>query len=113
MRILSIMTIDPANASGPPSEEKMATMGAFIEEMRGKGVLIDTGGVMPDMLEMQISRNGETYSITDGPFAEAKEFVGGYALMELGSREEAIAMTRRFLDIIGNATCHLHEVSNG
>ena len=111
MRILSIMTLDPAKASGPPSDEKIAVMGAFIEEMRAKGVLVDTGGVMPDMLEMRIERSGDSYSITDGPFAEAKEFVGGYARMDIASRDEAIALTRRFLDIVGNATCHLHEVS--
>lgn len=112
MRILSVMMIDPATYA-PPNEEAQEKMGAFIGEMRGKGALVDTGGAMDGMLEMTVRRSGDEYSVTDGPFAEAKEVVGGYALLDVASRDEAVAMTRRFLDIIGNATCYLHEVSVG
>lgn len=97
MRILSIMTIDKA-AKGMPSEEEYVKMDALIKEMRASGHLVDTGGVMDDMLELQVSRRGDKTTITDGPFTESKEVVGGYALMEVK-------------DIIGNATCHIHEVS--
>jgi hypothetical protein len=66
---------------------------------------------MPGSLEMKIARRGGTYTVTDGPFAEAKEVVGGFAPLEVSGRDEAIALTRRFLDLVGDATCQLHEVS--
>jgi hypothetical protein len=90
----------------------MEQMGALIHELHSKGVLLDTGGAMDGSLEMKISRRNGSYEITDGPFTEAKEVVGGYALFEVAGREEAIALTRRFLDLFGEGTCHLHEVSS-
>jgi hypothetical protein len=110
MRVLSVFTIDPSDLK-PPSEETMQRMGALIAEMRGKNVLIDTGGRSPDMLEISVSRKGGQSTITDGPFTESKELVGGFALFEVADRREAIDWTKRFLDIVGNATCYLHEVS--
>jgi hypothetical protein len=56
------------------------------------------------------SRQGNDYSIVDGPFSEAKEIVGGYLLVDVADREAAIALTRRFLDVAGEGTCHLHEI---
>jgi hypothetical protein len=78
--------------------------------MKRKGALIDTGGAMPGSLEMKVARKDGSYTITDGPFAEAKEVVGGFALFEVSGRDEVIAQKRQFLDLVGNATCHLHEV---
>jgi hypothetical protein len=110
MRILSIFSLDPASAQ-PPTPEKMQQMGALIAELKSKGVLIDTGGAMDGMLELRYSRKNGKDTITDGPFAEAKEVVGGYALFEVKDRDEAIQLTRRFLDVAGDGTCELHEVS--
>jgi hypothetical protein len=110
MRILSVMTFAPAAQSGPPTQEDMERMGSFIAQMRGSGVLIDTGGRMPGMLELSVARRDGTSTVTDGPFTETKEVVGGYALLEVKDRDEAISVTNRFLDLVGNATCTLHEV---
>lgn len=110
MKFLSVMTIDPAAAGEPPSQEEIQRMGEFIAEMKSKGVLIDTGGRMPEMLELRVARKNGTTTITDGPFTEAKEVVGGFALFDAKDRDDAVAWTNRFLDLIGNATCHLHEV---
>ena len=112
MKILSILTFDATKTPGPPSEEHQAAMGALIVEMQKKGVLLDTGGAMDGQLEMKISRNNGKTSVTDGPFTESKEVVGGYALFNVKDRDDAIAWTNRFLDLVGNATCHLHEVSS-
>jgi hypothetical protein len=112
VKILSVMTIAPSAASGPPTQEEMENMGALIAEMRGSGVLLDTGGRMPNMLELAVARKDGKTTITDGPFTEAKEIVGGYALLDVKDRDEAIALTTRFLDLVGNATCHLHEVGD-
>jgi len=111
MRILSIFTFDPSTKSGPPSQEDMERMGELINEMRSNGVLIDTGGAMDGQLELIVSRKNGNTAVTDGPFTEAKEVVGGYALLEVKGRDDAIVWANRFLDLVGDATCHLHEVS--
>lgn len=109
MKILSITTIDPS--MGPPSPEMMEKMGRLIVEMTEKGVLIATGGRSPDMMQLQIARaNGKT-GVTDGPFAESKEVVGGFALLNVRDRDDAIAWTNRFIELAGNVTCQLHEVN--
>ncbi|HKU67738.1 MAG TPA: YciI family protein [Candidatus Baltobacteraceae bacterium] len=111
MRILSIMTHDPATMK-QPTQDDFEKMSRLIDEWREKGYLVDTGGAMPGSLEIRVSRKNGKDTITDGPFAEAKEVVGGFALLEVSSKEEALELTRRFLDLIGDATCELHEVSS-
>jgi hypothetical protein len=110
MRILSVFTFDPNNAP-VPSEELGQRMGALIAESRNKNILVDTGGHSPDMLELIVTRKGGRSTVVDGPFAESKEVVGGFALLEVADRAEAIEWTNRFLDVVGNGTCSLHEVS--
>ena len=110
MKILSIWSFDPA-AKQPPTPEQMQQMGELIVELKSNGVLIDTGGAI-DGLELRYSRKNGNDSVIDGPFTEAKEVVGGYALFEVGNRDEALAFTRRFLDVAGDGTCELHEVSS-
>jgi len=109
MKVLSIMTLD-AIRSEPPAQEEMERMGRLIAEMRAKGVLLDTGGRPGDMLEFMVARKDGRSTVTDGPFAEAKEVVGGYALLEVKDRDDAEAWTNRFFDVIGDATCYVREV---
>jgi hypothetical protein len=109
MRIFSIVT-RPESAPRIPSQEEMERTGALISELVSDGSLVDAGGTWPGLLEMQITRRAGDYSIVDGPFSEAKEVVGGYVLFEVPDREAAIALTRRFLDVSGDGTCHLHEI---
>lgn len=111
MRLLSVVTFDVGGAQPHNDPETPARMAQLIGEMRGKGVLVDTGGRDGEMFEMKIARKNGGISVTDGPFTEAKELVGGYAVLEVKDREEAIAWTQRFLDLLGTGTCYLHEVS--
>ncbi len=110
MRILSVFMIDPASFK-PPTDEEIERMGGLIDELRKKGNLIETGGAMDGMLELKYERKNGKTTVTDGPFAEAKEVVGGFALLEVSGREEALELTRRFLEATGEGTCYLHEVS--
>lgn len=112
MKILSIWSFDPS-AKQPPTPEQMQQMGALIAELKSSGVLIDTGGAMDGSLELRYTRKNGKDTVTDGPFAEAKEVVGGFALFEVANRDEALAFTRRFLDVAGDGTCELHEVTSG
>lgn len=110
MRILSYTTLDPS-AAKPPSETEMEKMGAFITELRERGILVETGGAIGDMIEMHfVRKNGKT-TIIDGPFTESKEVVGGYAVMDVADKAQAIELTNRFLELIGEGTAHVHEVS--
>jgi hypothetical protein len=86
----------------PPSDDEMAVMGGFIGEAMHAGVLIATGGFAPtsEGVKVQYSAGG-SFTVTDGPFAEAKELIGGWALIETASKDEAIIWTKRFLGIIG------------
>lgn len=112
MKVLSILTHDASRQSGPTPQD-YEKMGQFVEECKRKGVLIDTGGRMPNQFELIVSRKNGKTTITDGPFTEGKEVVGGYALMEVKDRDDLIAWTNRFLDLVGDATCHIHEVESG
>ena len=95
-----------------PTQEDMEKMGALIVEMKAKGVLVDTGGVSPGPLHLKVARKNGKDTVTDGPFAESKEVVGGFGLLEVSDRDEALHWTRRFLDLVGDATCELHEVTS-
>lgn len=111
MKILSIVTLDRTNGHPHSDPELPQRMYELIEEMRGKGALVDTGGRDTDMLELSIARKNGHTTVTDGPFAESKEVVGGFAVLEVKDRADAIAWTNRFLDVLGEGTCYLHEVS--
>ncbi len=112
MKFISIFWPDQsALAAHPPSEKEFMQMGQLIDEMKRKGVLVDTGGVMAEGTSFRVQRTGAKVSVTDGPFAEAKEVIGGFALLRVQSKDEAISLTRRFLDCAGDGISELHEVS--
>lgn len=113
MKYLSVFTLDPSQLSGPPSQERMDKMNALVAEMTADGTLVDTGGRMPTGMSLRVQQHNGKVEITDGPFAESKEIVGGFALLRAHSREHLIEMTRRFLDCAGGGTCTIHEISDG
>jgi hypothetical protein len=86
----------------PPTEKTMADMGSLIDEMFQKGVLLATEGCMPTAHGVRVRKTGKRVTVIDGPFAEAKEVIGGFALIKVDSKDEAIAWTKRFLDIAGD-----------
>src|SRR5450755_1066325 len=108
MRYISIFT-HPAQ-SGPPNPEMMATMGALVEEGMKAGWLIATEGVHSDGTGLRVSSKRGEILVTDGPFAEAKEVLGGYALMEARDRAHVLELTRKFLAVAGDGTCEIHEL---
>src|SRR6201997_162319 len=81
----------------PPSQEEMARMGKLVEEGMKAGWLLATEGCLPSALGSRVRRSNGKLSVTDGPFTEAKEVVGGFAILKANSKEEAIELTRRFL----------------
>ncbi len=111
MKIVSIYRTDPKNFESGPSPDMHEKMGKLIAEFIASGELVDTGGVVPSgMLARVRVTGGGTFSVTDGPFAETKELVGGYALFNVPSRERALELTEQFLAVTGHGECELIEV---
>lgn len=108
MRFLSIYKT--AERSTPPTTEEMATMGQLIEEAMREGWLLATEGCLPSALGARVRRSRDTVTVSDGPFTESKEVVGGFALMEAASKEEAIELCRRFLAVAGDGECELRQL---
>jgi hypothetical protein len=94
----------------PPTPELMADMGKFIEEATKAGVLLATGGLAPTALGSKVTNKSGEFTVTDGPFAEAKELIGGWALCECRDKDEAIEWTKRFLAIVGDGESRIREV---
>ena len=74
-------------------------MGEFAGEQMRKGVLIDGAGLQPLTKATRVRLAEGKIRVTDGPFAEAKEVVGGYALCELGTHDEAVALAKEFMEL--------------
>ncbi|MER7212543.1 YciI family protein [Streptosporangium sp. NPDC000239] len=101
-----LMTTKPSETA--PDERLYAEMAAFVEELTAAGVLLATGGLEPAGVRL-VSSGGEI-TVTDGPFAEAKEAVAGFALVEVRSKEEAVELARRFRRIVGDGESVIQQV---
>lgn len=108
MRFLSIYKSRERNT--PPTAEEMAAMGKLIEEMMKSGTLLATEGCLPSLKGARVRINEGKFSVTNGPFAESKEVVGGFALLQANSKAEAIEATKRFLTVVGDGECELREL---
>ena len=109
MRFLCIYK--PTKPEGtPPSEREMAEMGVLIEEMMKSGVLLATEGCLPSAKGARVRLSGGKFTVTDGPFTESKELVGGFALIQANSKEEAIQHTQNFLTVAGDGETEIRQV---
>jgi hypothetical protein len=89
------------NTGQVPSEQLMNDMGKLIDEMTREGTLIRTAGLRPTREGVRVRLRKGQLSTVDGPFAETKEVVGGFAILEAASMKEAIELTNRFLKVHG------------
>jgi hypothetical protein len=108
MKFLSMYKSVERNA--PPSQEEMARMGKLIEEGMKAGWLLATEGCLPSALGARVRFTDGQISVTDGPFTESKEVVGGFAILKAGSKEEAIQLAKDFLKVVGNGECELRQI---
>jgi hypothetical protein len=93
-----------------PTQQEVATMGKLIDELTRSGVLIATGGFQPCPKDVKVALKDGKTTVTDGPFTESKELIGGYALFELPSRDAVIELAQRFLRLAGGGECEIHEL---
>lgn len=99
MRFLTYIESDPRQPFGPPPPELFEAIGAFGMEMMSKGVVVDQGGLAPVEHSAHVRVSGGQLTVLDGPFVEAKEVIGGYAMYDVRSQQEAVEYSRRFMQI--------------
>ena len=104
----------------PPSPELIAAIGKASEEMTKAGRLLDTGGLFPSSNGARVRASGGKLSTTDGPFVETKELVGGYAIVQAKSRDEAIELGKQFMalhmTVVGSSyegECEIRQMFDG
>jgi hypothetical protein len=108
MRFMMIVKADPSfEAGGPPNPALIAAVGKLSEEMTRSGVLLQSGGLLPSSKGARVRASGGKMTVTDGPFAETKELIGGFAILEASSKEEAIRLGKEFMqlhvDVLGQS----------
>ena len=94
----------------PPTQEEMAKMGKLVEDGMKAGWLIATEGCLPSALGARVRATNGKLSVTDGPFTESKEVVGGFAILRANSKEEAIQLAKDFLNVVGEGECELRQI---
>lgn len=94
----------------PPSQQEMAEMGKLIADMTQAGVLLATEGCLPSAKGARVRLADGKFSVTDGPFVETKELIGGFAILQAKSKQEAIELTKRFLNVAGDGETEIREL---
>ena len=112
MRYLMVHRIDESKPDAyVPTPELMAGMGALMGEMTTAGVLLAAEGVTHSSRGARIRVVTGKKTVTDGPFTEAKEVIGGFALIQVRSLDEAKQWAGRFADVVGDTEIEIREVS--
>jgi hypothetical protein len=110
MRFLGYTLADESIEFPPPSPELMKDMDAFVEEATKAGVIVATGGIAPTAMGAKISLKDGEFTVVDGPFTEAKELVGGWALLECRDLNEAVEWSKRFISVLGEGEVRVRPV---
>jgi hypothetical protein len=108
MRFLSIYK--NVETHTPPTPEAMIAMGKLIEEGMKAGWLLSTEGCLSTALGARIRRAEGQVTVTDGPFTETREVVGGFAILKANSKQEAIDLAKYFLSHVGQGECELRQL---
>ena len=112
MRFLSLVRVNEASGR-KPDERLMADMTQLIAEMTANGTLLDTAGLYPTSQGKKVRLSRGKQTVSDGPFTESKEVIGGYAMLQADSVEQALQLVKRFLDVHGDdweVECELRQV---
>jgi len=108
MRFLSIYKTKETGEF--PTPEEMSRMGKLVEEGMKAGYLLAVEGCMPSVTGARVRLSNGKLAVTDGPFTESKELVGGFAILQANSKQEAIELVKQFLLVAGDGECELRQV---
>src|ERR1700687_5535740 len=103
-----LYSTEQRDTGAPPSPEMLAELGKLTEDSKKSGVLVTTGGVSAKGTRERVG--GAKFSVTDGPFIEAKELMGGFAVIQVPSLEEAVAWAKRFRAIVGDGESEIVQI---
>jgi hypothetical protein len=102
MRFMIVVKATKDTEAGKmPGEQMLASMLAYHEELAKAGVLLDASGLQPSSKGWRIKYGGAKRTVIDGPFSESKELIGGYTMIQVKSREEALEWSKRFPNPVG------------
>ena len=99
MKYLTFVRHPESYRESPPPAALMEAMGKFVEKTRKDGTLVDTGGLLPSKDGARIRLSKGKITVTDGPFSESKEVIGGWAILETDSKAEAIRIATEFMEL--------------
>jgi hypothetical protein len=108
MKFLSVYKTVERNV--PPTQEEMDRMGKLIEEGMKAGWLLAVEGCMPSVTGARVRKSNGKTTVTDGPFIETKELIGGLAILQANSKEHAIELTKYFLGHAEDGECELRQL---
>jgi hypothetical protein len=110
MKYLCLSLDDPEKLRVPPTPEQWAKIGAFMTEANQSGAIFLTGGVRPREAATRITYEGGKPTVTDGPYAEAKELVAGFAIIDVPTKDEAIDWVTRFAEAANVSDMEIREL---
>jgi len=99
MKYLTFIRHPESYRASPPPSSLMDAMGKFIQQSKKDGTLVDTGGLMPTKDGARVRLSAGKITVTDGPFSESKEVIGGWAILNASSKAEAIRIATEFMDL--------------
>jgi hypothetical protein len=110
MRFFCIYKPDPKFVQSPPLPEHQQKIEKFVEDSFKSGVLLATEGFRPNVEDVRVSLREGKMSVVDGPFTEAKELIGGFAILNCSSRAECIEQVKLFLEVVGGGESEIHQL---
>src|SRR4051794_38026363 len=99
MKYLTFIRHSESYRQSPPPAALMEAMGKFVEKSRKEGTLVDTGGLLPSKEGARVRLAKGKITVTDGPFSESKEIIGGWAILNAASKADAIRLATEFMDL--------------
>ena len=111
MRFLMVHRMDESQPEAwNPSPEFIDRMGAFIGDWANRGILITAEGVHPSAKGAKVRKGSDGISSTDGPFTEAKEVIGGFALINADSLQQAVGYAQEYADLFGEIEVEVRQI---
>jgi hypothetical protein len=99
MKYLAFIRHSESHREGPPPPALMEAMGQFVQKSLKDGSLVDTGGLLPSKDGAIIRLAQGKITVTDGPFTESKEIIGGWAILKADTRAEALRIATEFMEL--------------
>ena len=99
MKYLTFIRHPESYRASPPPAALMEAMGKFVDKLSKEGTLVDTGGLLPSKDGVRVRLAKGKITVTDGPFAESKEVIGGWAILQTDSKPEAVRIATEFMEL--------------